>query len=705
MGLKTKILLLGLILPLITLSVFALYAFMKTKQLALSGVDKATMLGTTAATDSSKTLEELGETYLKISVNNRAAYCEQALSRISDDASFLAIEAANIWNSPDLASDEIVYNQKIKPKNFQTESVVRIAPKSEKSSIEAELKLAARLNPYFRTVIKSNNIIRSVYIGTENGLNIRMPWTEKVKPGYDPRLRSWYKDAKKTGMTGWSNLYVGASEKLLMVTCYSPFYNNKNELLGVIGIDITLDSINERLLRTPYADGRGVLLSTAGKVIAKPKVSAEHMGEDDVISIDLNKKSGSLEVRSVLQDIKERKAGFRRIAIGNVDSFIAYTPIPSVDWALCFIVPVESVSAIAKNVGTQIIKAQKVTKKELIQELYNTSRGIFIALGVILVVFLVLALKISRSIIKPIMLLATEAKVIGGGDFDARIELNSGDELQQLAESFNLMAADLKSYIINLEKTTSEKERIQSELTIATDIQASMLPRIFPPFPEHTEMDIIASMNPAKEVGGDFYDFFMVAENKICLVIADVSGKGVPAALFMVISKTLLQNCVNSEPDDLASAMTSFNRQLSKDNEQLLFVTMLVVVVDLSTGEATYVNAGHNPPLYGREGDFKYIPAEPVFPVCGVMDNIEYKSGCFKLSTGDRIFLYTDGITEAFNPAFEPYGEQRLQDDLNQCKGISITDTEAYVRRSIKNYSDTAEQSDDITMLLFEYKG
>ena len=280
----------------------------------------------------------------------------------------------------------------------------------------------------------------------------------------------------------------------------------------------------------------------------------------------------------------------------------------------------------------------------------------------------------------------------------------TGDEIQALSTSFKQMMIDITGYVENLEIMTREKERIGAELHVATQIQADMLPRIFPPFPERREFDIYASMNPAKEVGGDFYDFFLVDNRHFAVVIADVSGKGVPAALFMVIAKTLIKSHAQfgNEPADI---FTITNNQLCEGNEAGLFVTAWMGILDLHTGDLSCVNAGHNPPLIRRrDGAFEYIKMKPGFVLAGLED-MQYTQTQLHLDTGDTLFLYTDGVTEAENTAKEQYGDARLRDELNRLGSRDPKKLIQGIRQSVADFADGAEQFDDITMTALTYHG
>jgi sigma-B regulation protein RsbU (phosphoserine phosphatase) len=229
------------------------------------------------------------------------------------------------------------------------------------------------------------------------------------------------------------------------------------------------------------------------------------------------------------------------------------------------------------------------------------------------------------------------------------------------------------------------------------------LPREFPAFPDHKEFDIHASMNAAKEVGGDFYDFYLLDENHLVVTIADVSGKGIPAALFMMISKTILKNFSMTmiNPDDFAAVMTLTNNQLCQNNDAMMFVTVFMGMLDLQTGEFTFVNGGHNPPVvYHKATDtYEYIKVKKNF-VLGGMEDIDYMQQSIKLEKGDLIFMYTDGVTEALNKANELYGEERLINCLKRFdQNLSMEELLKFVRADVNKHVNGADQSDDITML------
>lgn len=281
---------------------------------------------------------------------------------------------------------------------------------------------------------------------------------------------------------------------------------------------------------------------------------------------------------------------------------------------------------------------------------------------------------------------------------------HSYGETGYLAAAFGKMVVDLKHYIDHLTRITAEKERIGAELSVAARIQADMLPRVFPAFPEHGEFDLFASMQPAKEVGGDFYDFFLTDQDHLAIVIADVSGKGVPASLFMVIAKTLIQtHAMGGETP--AEIFENVNTRLCENNKEGMFVTAWLGLLTISTGTLSFVNAGHNPPLLKRGcGTCEYIKSRPGFVLAG-MEGMRYRQGELRLLAGDTLVLYTDGVTEACNSREELYGTARLIKVLGRQEKFSPCDLCHAVRADIDTFAGDVPQADDITMLCLTYGG
>ena len=311
---------------------------------------------------------------------------------------------------------------------------------------------------------------------------------------------------------------------------------------------------------------------------------------------------------------------------------------------------------------------------------------------------------------KPLTMLSDAA--VGFADSDRLLSkddiislpIRSRDEIGELYQVIRAMQQRILEYLDNLTRVTSEKERISAELNIATRIQADMLPRIFPPFPGRSEFDIYASMTPAKEVGGDFYDFFLIDDDHLGLVMADVSGKGVPAALFMVIAKTLIKNRAQMGGGP-AEILRYVNAQLCEGNEAELFVTVWLAILEISTGKGLAANAGHEHPVI-RRGDARYeLVVYQHSPPVATLEDIRFREHSFELLPGDTLFVYTDGVTEATNANDELFGTDRLLTALNRDPAAEPREQLAVVKREIDDFVGDAPQFDDITMMCLHYTG
>ncbi|MDR1706236.1 MAG: SpoIIE family protein phosphatase [Clostridiales bacterium] len=310
--------------------------------------------------------------------------------------------------------------------------------------------------------------------------------------------------------------------------------------------------------------------------------------------------------------------------------------------------------------------------------------------------------RFAKSLVRPIMVLQDGVRLIANGNLEHVIDIRTGDEIEELGVSVNKMSLGLKSYIANLQSVTAEKERIGAELDVATKIQASMLPCIFPAFPERAEFDIFASMLPAKEVGGDFYDFFLIDGDTLAVVIADVSGKGVSAALFMVIAKTLIKNNAQygKNPKEVFETVSNL---LCENNEAWMFVTAFLGYLDIPSGRFTFVNAGYNPPLLRGGSTYSWLKAKAGFVLAG-MEGLSYTMNEVMLNPGDCLFLYTDGVTEAADRENRLFGDARLLESVNKHSGLELKAFIAEIKNSIDIFAGGAEQADDITMLILRYK-
>ena len=329
---------------------------------------------------------------------------------------------------------------------------------------------------------------------------------------------------------------------------------------------------------------------------------------------------------------------------------------------------------------------------------------------VILVVFVIVgqSLFLHRTLLQPLKQISDEAirfsKESVKSEKKLQDTIRNRDEIGHLAASVDRMEEQIQDYVASITQITAEKERINTELTLATRIQANMLPHVFPAFPDRKEFELFANMDPAKEVGGDFYDFFLVDDDHLCITIADVSGKGIPAALFMMSSKILLQNnaMTGKTPSEI---LTDLNDAICANNHEQMFVTVWLGILELSTGRLTAANAGHEYPVLMRAGKTFEMYKDIHGFVIGGIEGVEYSQYELQINPGDKLFLYTDGVPEATNAEKELFGTERMIAALNERKEESPAQVREGVRRAVDDFVKEAEQFDDLTMLCLAYKG
>ena len=532
----------------------------------------------------------------------------------------------------------------------------------------------------------SGDIITTIYVGTESGF--LLSYDERsdlgVEPGsdesyFDYYQSSWYTSARDAGGVVFTDTYPDSYGRGLMISCASPFYDESDRFAGVVCMDILIGDLTSHVIDVDLGEGAyAFLVSGSGDIIA----SAEMEDADAAFENILDASSAVYEASG---PIMSGETG--AMLSGGV--YYAYTPVSSANWKFCVHIPESLVLAPVKAMERNIVAA---------------IIAFIVILALIILCVVLMVRRFSRNLTAPLIALGKDVQTISSGDLDYRAEIRSNDEIGDLAKSFNGMAASLKEYIENLTAVTAEKERIGAELDVATHIQKSMLPCIFPAFPDRKEFDVYATMNPAKEVGGDFYDFFMVDDTHLAVVMADVSGKGVPAALFMVIGKTLIKD--HTEPGiSLGDVFSDVNNMLCDSNSEGLFITAFEGVLDLVTGEFRYVNAGHEPPYICKQGEgYEAYRIKAGFVLAG-MEDLRYREGSLQLSAGDRIFLYTDGVTEATDAENQLYGSERLHRVLNDHLDANPEALLAAVKADVDRFVGDAPQFDDITMLCMEYRG
>ncbi|MBN1338676.1 MAG: SpoIIE family protein phosphatase [Bacteroidales bacterium] len=503
---------------------------------------------------------------------------------------------------------------------------------------------------------------------------------------YDYPNQDWYNNPRQHGPV-WSEPYFDeGGGNIIMSTFSVPFYGGEKRdpgFRGVVTADISLNRLDSLIKSvTIYESGYAFLLSEKGRVISHPHKeyilnetifkSAEELNKPELAVIGnrmVNGETGFIPYRSL--SLKGRCRMY-------------FAPIPVNNWSIGVIFP----------------------EKELFAELNNLAKRLLMIGGSGIISLFLMIIIISRRITYPLRNLVKAARTIGSGHFDDPLpQIRSNDEIARLTTSFDLMRQQLKEYMLNLRETTIAKEKIESELKIAHDIQQGIIPKIFPPFPHRDDLDIYAVLCPAKEVGGDLYDFFFIDLDKLAFAVGDVSGKGVPSSLLMAITMTLFRSKTSKElkPNDIVAGI---NRELCRENENSMFVTFFLGIIDLKTGVINYCNAGHNYPYILRnQGDIEYLDTTHGTPL-GLFTDTEYQSDEVTLRDHEFIILYTDGITEAFDSKGKLFGEQRLKMSLADIQGeISVEKITTTLLDRNRDFTMGTEQSDDITILVLSYLG
>jgi serine phosphatase RsbU (regulator of sigma subunit)/HAMP domain-containing protein len=342
---------------------------------------------------------------------------------------------------------------------------------------------------------------------------------------------------------------------------------------------------------------------------------------------------------------------------------------------------------------------------EMTKKAVNELKWKLIVLMSILLIILVLVVsQVITFMMRPLKILHQGVNKLAKGNLSFKQEKFSNDEIGDLGKSFTKMVNDLKDYIEKLKTTTAAKEKMEGELRIAHEIQMGILPKIFPPYPKVPFFDLKAMVLPARSVGGDLYDFFMIDEDNFCFVIGDVSGKGVPAALLMAVTMTLIKTLAKEVmlPEEI---MARVNNEIAKDNESCMFVTTFCGILNVKTGVVSYANAGHNPPLIIRKNKKVEYLKVARGPAVGAVEDVTYQREKITLKPGDTIYMYTDGVTEAFNDQDEEFSEKRLLETVELYKDNNAKDLIRKSLQVVQNFSQGVAQSDDITMLVLKYTG
>ncbi|MBR0151471.1 MAG: SpoIIE family protein phosphatase [Synergistaceae bacterium] len=625
------------------------------------------------------------ETSLYNTIKDKAKFADSELGKYLEYANMFADYVNVLYANP----SKFVPNEVLPPRRENAGRFVMLRTllneQTKYESLKEECSLLGNIEQVWIPFLKAHSEV-SIFLATKSGFlmtydahsDLSLPREGQQEVYYDFTGSSWYLRCSTTETTGFTDIYDDHYGRGKMMTAFAPFYDGGGNFAGAMGLDILITDLYRAIVAIDM--GRGAyafIVDHMGKVISSsdnPNAEAAMLSDDPDITPQI--------AREIL-------AGRTSVALSRSETYYAYTPIRSTGWKLCIKMPrslvLSPLSYIYENVEWAILL-------------------LLLSFVIIWAVVRIAGRKFSERLTAPIRRLGHDVDKISSGNLEHRAEITSDDEIGELARHFNDMTASLREYIAYLADVTAEKERIGAELSIATQIQADMLPKIIPPFLNHEAFDISATMYPAKEVGGDFYDFFMIDDNHLALVMADVSGKGVPAALFMVVAKTLIKNraMMGGTPGEI---LHDVNNQLCEGNDSSLFVTVWLGILELPTGKVTASNAGHEPPAIRRAGGKYELFGTAQNVALAIMEDMEFSDDEFKLEHLDTIYLYTDGVTEATNTQRQLYGTDRMIDELNSTRGAPADEVLTLMNRSVREFTGDVPQFDDVTMLCLQFFG
>jgi sigma-B regulation protein RsbU (phosphoserine phosphatase) len=503
---------------------------------------------------------------------------------------------------------------------------------------------------------------------------------------YQHEKWDWYRIPKEVHHPLWSEPYYDTGGGDILMATYSvPFFqavSGEKRFMGVVTADISLSWLTGMVSSIKIAkSGYAFVLTPKGNFVTHPRT-------DLILKktiFDVAKARNDPGLHQIGTAMTEGRSGFAPFTsmVTGKKCLIAYAPLASSDWSVGILFPQDELTADISRLNHVVWGLSLL--------------GILLLAGVIIM--------IAGSITRPLRDLAKATEGIAAGNLDAPLpSIRSQDEVGVLTGAFAHMVGSLKQYIRDLTETTAQKERIESELKVARDIQMGMLPKAFPPFPGIEELDIYATLEPARQVGGDLYDCFFVDDDHLCFTIGDVAGKGVPAALFMTVTQTLNRTKATQgrAPGEI---LTSVNKDLSLENPSFMFVTLFIGILNIRTGDLEFSNGGHNPPyLIRANGTIEAMELTDGLAL-GIEGNFSYRSKKTSLMTDDTLFLYTDGVTEAMNQKKELFTQKRLEQGLFMLKGRPIDQMAGGIMVQVKAFSDGEPQADDITMLILRFRG
>ena len=706
MKIKTRVLLQTLVASLVLTFVLGAVFF-----LSVAGIRKMVLANS----------NDLGDSAAGVGAYALEVQLTEKINRIAQDIAFLLDERLEkIENYTRTTADIVgsIYSsrQSWRPKALPRvlagevpplEPYVYLVPGIDYSRIQNEIELVGNIDEMLRQITVVDMGIATSAIGGESGYVIAMDNSPWPSADYDPRSFDFYKKAVEAGDLYWADVFEDHRVRGFAISCSVPFYEQSGagqgahrSVKGVARSTVLLSDFSQMIDSTGVgSSGQLFIVDRSGLKIYSSEGALITQGEAGSITGENFLDSANPRIRSLGLSMTLGASGMTELEMDGIPVYIAYAPIQTLGWSLGVAVSVQEVFASAFLIENQIWKITDSTKAGMDRYIFILAGFIAALLLLIFAGIAVLSIRFTHAITGPILALNKGVHEVAAGNLERAVTVTTGDELEELASSFNLMTSQLRRHIAEIARASAERQRINTELDIATQIQMGLLPNDFPPYRSRkNEFELYAEVHPAKEVGGDFYDFFFIDDDHFTMIIADVSGKGVPAALFMAITKTLIKNRLQSGEDPVL-ALEIINRQLCDNNITDMFVTVWLSVLEISTGRLIYVNAGHNQPLIKRGSQgFTFLVAPPDLVLAGMEDTRYHQRELF-LKNGDILFLYTDGIIDAVNPMEALFGKERLRNFLNtaDCENPHEIITRLYSH--IEAYANGAEQADDITML------
>ncbi|MCR5815855.1 MAG: SpoIIE family protein phosphatase [Ruminococcus sp.] len=569
------------------------------------------------------------------------------------------------------------------------------------------LGTAAHMSDMMISMCKNSDYMYNCYIGLSDGTfymvdpDPQTKYDENGKPKpIAVRQRPWYTNAAESGHLSFSGVIRDTYNDAFCVTCSAPVIVD-GTLYGVVAIDVFLTSMEQYVEQSNSGSGFICIINDKGQVIFAPKNNGVFYADTEENAEDLRKSNDTVLATFITQALSAR-TNIQLIEIRGKEYYLTGAPMETVGWTVISVVSKDAVDSPTNSMLDEYEKINDEASQSYNDSNKHMNKITIVSILAIIIIGALMARYTAGKIVKPIESMTEEIDIGAktGKLFEMKPIYETNDEIEVLAKAFDDLSKKTKQYIEHITQITKEKERIGTELELARKIQSDMLPNIYPAFPDREEFDIYATMHPAKEVGGDFYDFFLIDDDHLGIVMADVSGKGIPAALFMMMSKILINNFAMAG-DSPAKVLEQTNAVICQNNEEEMFVTVWFGVLEISTGKITAANAGHEYPIVKKpDGEFEIFKDKHGF-VIGGMDGMKYKEYEFTLEKGGVLYLYTDGIPEATDSNDELFGTERLIETMNShfSGKVNVVDLLDTIKSSVDEFVGDADQFDDMTML------